>query len=697
MLFTVLCYSLMPLSVVLFGSKEFPFLFNMGWRGGIAIGYALILAVWFRRYFFNWTVWEVIFGQIISSQNLRFGRLRIPVPDLLLVMVAYFNIGLFAMSIRYLDISSAIMMAAISPVVMIFVERYRLFGGAARSDGAGGNVEGEEGRSPEADLHWSRLSFILLGIIGAAFIVFGQLAIADGESASSPEDSTIWLLALGIVLALGSAVIYGLNRRSNTWGERVENAFPDDLKQVDGYDRERARLFCALAAGLIATLVVVPLCLLIGINTGENLEALWMTVPDIDVPIREILPLDNVLILIVAAGGLTYTAAGVAWRRAGIVARNAGINAIEQIRPVFSLLWFLPFTYIAAQPEQAEEGLAAVGIHIQVDYLIIGVIAIVIANLLLNFETEKTRWGFKSLMMALGACGTFVYFRAEIFEKYIGDKFWVSEHYFESVGLAATVFTLLLAFRVANLVSRSHSEETQAFELFRKLEMFVKRGILPPAILDYVIRIDGPKSREDLKEAYEAAHRCFDEVHLPLLSDIEERLALADAEAALDAMARSKQLGLVFGELFALIIFAGLTVFFALLSRPEGDSQFSRFLIDVFAMLISSVTIFLLTNVWDLQRERGSGAVGATRRSGRRRALQVSGRVPRKRIPRLRSVAFNICRNGYCPYLRRPAGPSLPGLVYLGTISKVPSPLTALLQNSSPADRRSQDSGPATY
>ena len=71
---------------------------------------------------------------------------------------------------------------------------------------------------------------------------------------------------------------------------------------------------------------------------------------------------------------------------------------------------------------------------------------------------------------------------------------------------------------------------------------------------------------------------------------------------------RSKQLGLVLGELFALIIFAGITIFFALLSRPEFDAEkqpFSMFLIDVFAMLISAVIIFLTINVWDLHHERG--------------------------------------------------------------------------------------------
>ena len=78
-----------------------------------------------------------------------------------------------------------------------------------------------------------------------------------------------------------------------------------------------------------------------------------------------------------------------------------------------------------------------------------------------------------------------------------------------------------------------------------------------------------------------------------------------EVEVELDTLARSKQLGLVLGELFALVIFAGITVSLAMLSRPDA-SGWTRLLADLFAMLISSVIVFLTVNVWDLHRERGT-------------------------------------------------------------------------------------------
>ena len=72
----------------------------------------------------------------------------------------------------------------------------------------------------------------------------------------------------------------------------------------------------------------------------------------------------------------------------------------------------------------------------------------------------------------------------------------------------------------------------------------------------------------------------------------------------MDTLARSKQQDITLGEMFALFIFAGITVSLALLSRPPETEGWTRFLVDLFAMLISAVIVFLVVNVWDLRRER---------------------------------------------------------------------------------------------
>ena len=150
------------------------------------------------------------------------------------------------------------------------------------------------------------------------------------------------------------------------------------------------------------TLLIVPLSLLIGISSGE-------TILDKSVPINGIIP-GNALILIVIGGALIHPIAGVAWRQSSIMlAHNPGINALEHMRPILTLLWLLALSLTVVNGERLIDEISVAG-----DYLIIGVVAIIIANLLLIFEAE-IRWGFKALMIALGAVEPLC-FRSSLFK-----------------------------------------------------------------------------------------------------------------------------------------------------------------------------------------------------------------------------------------------------------------------------------------
>ena len=83
--------------------------------------------------------------------------------------------------------------------------------------------------------------------------------------------------------------------------------------------------------------------------------------------------------------------------------------------------------------------------------------------------------GFKALILALGICGAIVYLRDGVFSFLGVDKWqWAGSGYFESITLAATVFTLLLAFRVARLVSRTSEEDNRTFVIYRKLDLLAR-------------------------------------------------------------------------------------------------------------------------------------------------------------------------------------------------------------------------------
>lgn len=210
------------------------------------------------------------------------------------------------------------------------------------------------------------------------------------------------------------------------------------------------------------------------------------------------------------------------------------------------------------------------------------------------------------MILGLSACGIIVYLRDGIFESLGVDKWhWTTGGYFEALALSATVFTLLLAFRVARLISRTGDEENRTFDVFRKLDLLAQRGVINGNIRDCILRIDAPKDQNDLENAYGEARNYIAAARANVndIKDVDLQL-LTESEANLDALVRSKQQDITPGEMFALFIFAGITVSLALLSRPPEAEGWNRLLVDIFAILISAVIVFLVVNVWDLRRER---------------------------------------------------------------------------------------------
>ena len=534
MLLAAFGYSFIPLAIMLSGSSDTPFLFGAGWRGGITIAYVLFLAARFHRLFFNGAVWKLVAPRLLNI-------------NILLVIIAYFDVVLFAMSIRHINVAVATMMMEISPLfylVVLWVSH-----------------RDAEGNRTTRGIRPSSVFFMIIGLTGITFIILSQEGAGGFLTGSASS-----LLYLGLLLAGVSAIISTLNTFSLKWGAQLTADLTQSVHLSVGYSRESINLFTVTLAGLIAGITVVPVQLIVGLNAGERMS------PD-------------VLALVVVAAAVAHPVAGIAWRKALLAAHDLSINAIDHIRPILSLLWLLLFSFVV----------------VQADYLIIGVAALITANLLIAFEAE-IRWGFKALILSLGASGTFIYFRDDIYSFLnIGESDWSISFFFTGIALSATIFTLLLAFRVASLVSRTNNEEAFAFSVFRKLDLLADHGIIDKGVREHVARVDAPKNMADLKDAYMVV-RSYIARARP--TDWTAREMLSHAEAELDTLVRSKQLGVVLGELFALVIFAGMTLSFALFFRPDESRAFARFFIDIFAMLISAVVVFLTVNVWDLYHER---------------------------------------------------------------------------------------------
>ena len=118
----------------------------------------------------------------------------------------------------------------------------------------------------------------------------------------------------------------------------------------------------------------------------------------------------------------------------------------------------------------------------------------------------------------------------------------------------------------------------------------------------HVISIDKAVTPEQLKTAYQDTKDCLDRAEASNPNP-DDQVQLAEAETQLNVIAHSRQQGIEFGELFALIIFGGITVFIGMASRP-GVTGWIGFLVEMLVVLFSAVIVFLIINVWDLHRDR---------------------------------------------------------------------------------------------
>ena len=259
---------------------------------------------------------------------------------------------------------------------------------------------------------------------------------------------------------------------------------------------------------------------------------------------------------------------------------------VQTMLPVLALAWLLFIGIEVANP----------------GYLFVAATLIVTFGLM-SVEAE-IRLGFKAMIIGLASIGVVIFIREEVFA-FLGVSSWDwgGSGYFESITLAATVFTLLLAFRVARLISRTSEEDNLTFAIYRKMELLVRRGHLSPRALNNIRSLDQSSTSFNESLNYDQSQRWLQTVEATQLSEADVQL-LSESQSQLDALARSRQVDIHLGEYFAIIIFAMATIALAVLSRPNIEEGWPRLLVDLFAMVVSSVIVFLVFHVWDLKNER---------------------------------------------------------------------------------------------
>ena len=576
-LISVISYGLIPPVIGYIGGEQLPFFFLSAWRVGVAVSCVAVLIVFYLPLWLNKGNWSEFKDYLNTSKTKavdwpisikirqfqiikwhpQVSELRIPLLNwkipgdfidwrILLCILGNCEYALLAWSFRFIDISVATILFqswSLFSLVWLIVTFQRSNENSGRQSGK------------------STISLILLislGFIGFAFVIASQTGEL-GELGNIP----LLHLVIGIILAVSAVALGQLKNWAISWTRNLNRQLSNSLQGLGN----SPAMFFVVVSFLISSLGAAVIGAIVGLARSETLDM-------------------ELLGLAFLGGMIVNATAGLLWRKANISDENKTFNALFFATPVLSLLFLIWFD------------LANIS---EVDYLILGVMAMVVANLLINFDAE-VRWSFEALILALGGCGTLVYFRQDLLELVnINIWYWKGDGYFASIGMTATIFTLLLAFRVARLITRTNDEENRTFNILRKLDHLAKRKVIDGDVRNCILAIDETNKQLILKENYIKARGYIAGANPENQSD---RDMLIQVEADLDMLVRSQQSVPVLGEIFALLVFAGITIFLTMFTRPPEPEGWIGMLLDLFAMLVSSVIIFLMMYSMDLDQER---------------------------------------------------------------------------------------------
>ena len=263
----------------------------------------------------------------------------------------------FAWSVQFIDIAVATILFRIWPICLVFLLAW---------------LYRESGRYRKITI--MTVLLFCLGLAGFVLAMLSQFGEASAFDSLLAQDSS-----LGFAFVMVAVAAAALSACSVKWGSDLTRLW---LPRND----HRLLEWCGVVIALLLTsLVSAVSSAIIGFGASENLSL-------------------NSSFVAVVGGVMTYAASSIAWRGANLTSSNVGINAMIYAAPVLSLLWLFFF---------------ADAVVARLDYLVVGAAAIVTANLLINFEAE-IRWGFRTLLLALGIFGSVVYLRDGVF-RFLGD------------------------------------------------------------------------------------------------------------------------------------------------------------------------------------------------------------------------------------------------------------------------------------
>ena len=241
MLIAVLGFSLLPVFVAL-GARDTPFLFAAGLRIGAVVGFALFMALFYRRLFFSTNTWKMVGVRLLRSPLSVGGRvIHSPLP-IILATIGHLEYTFFALSTQYIDIAVATVIFEIWPIILVWLSG-RIF--------ARYNITSRE------------VYFLsIVGFIGIIFVVLsefqGDLRVDERFSELlGTSQLGIGFILITVALLMAPLIAFGLR-----WGVDLGRNLGD---QGDGREDSGDLEFFGI---MVANLIGNGLALLLNLTMG---------------------------------------------------------------------------------------------------------------------------------------------------------------------------------------------------------------------------------------------------------------------------------------------------------------------------------------------------------------------------------------------------------------------------------------------
>ena len=579
---SALLYSLVPISIDVSGSSGAPL--TVG--AGVLIGH--VLATHIGRYSHR-QFRPIRYRQIVRrcfDEHVAVGSTLLS-----LVMLGLGGLGyvFFVWSTRYIDTAVSSSLFELWPMTWILAFHY---------------IDRARRRTTEYSIvPLSSVVLMLLQTGAIALVVFSTTSSAgSGNGVSFP--------ALGIALGIASPVFAAFTAFSFQAADRLlygKSRGPQDdwnlLKNADS-DRKRVEESIVHGSVVLSRGCVSPIVLIVAtVDTGFPAAIFSRSF------------VGGILVGLVLSGP-----AGFLVRRANMISSRREIIALQYLSPILALGWLAWGTDIDVT---------------RMDFLILGTVSIVALNMLINADPEKKRsrevaddrtsderssatiqerYSLKGLVVSLLLFGMVIYFRDELMTGQ--DMSW-SENgsYWGVLGLASTVFALLLAFRLTRVEALLLAEDYRTLGMVRRIELLPDevfgdddKGESRNSLLKFVGELNRASRLKEYRGAYNDANRTLQEIanrirNMETGIANEQRIEIGHLRTELDALAHGRQQAREFAERVALWLI-GATIIAFCLAVPSESSGWSRLLSETFVVVLSAIVVYLLFHLADMRRSR---------------------------------------------------------------------------------------------